>query len=119
MKQLFIILVLSAAAMSASAKIIVPNTDNTGNAHRGKANSPFRNTEIDISNNKIAFDHLPKNTTDYYVLDANGHAKLSGTLNMVNNTPKLPKGTFTIILKQGTSTKIFGWLKGAVVTSSK
>jgi len=115
MKQLFIILVLTAAAMSASAKIIVTGTDNTGNERKSGSNSLFRNTKIELSNNKIAFDHLPKNTTDYYVLDSSGHARHSGTLSRANNTPKLPKGAFTIILKQGTSTKIFGWLKEAVV----
>ncbi len=119
MKQLFIILVLIAAAMSAGAKIIVTSADNAGSEHGDRRNNLFCHTKIDVSKNKIVFDRLPKKTTEYYVLDATGHAKLSGTLSKTNNAPKLPKGAFTIILKQGKSTKIFGWLEEIVISGVK
>ena len=76
MKQLFIILVLTAVAISAGAKIIVTNADNAGNEHGNRKNTLFCNTKIDVSKNKIVFDQLPNKATEYYVLDATGHAKL-------------------------------------------
>ena len=117
MKQLFIMLVLFATALSTSAKIIViKSVDDKIIA--AKSHNSFRNTTLDLNGHNILFRGLPKNTMDIYVIDANGKVALSGKMSRKNNMvdmTRLSKGAYTIALKQGESIKLFGWLAEVVV----
>lgn len=119
MKQLFIILIFSAMAMGAGAKIIVtrPACDEH-TAGKTSRHNTFSNIRLDIKGDNIIFKGLPKNNLGYYVVNARGSIEQQGTLSRKNNIldiTKLPKGKHTIALKQGNDIKLFGWLEEVVV----
>ena len=118
MKQLLLILVLSAAALSAGARITVYKSTIEDRAAKARQHNTLSNAKLDMKGDNIVFKGLPKNNMDYYVIDANGNVAQSGTLSRKNNTldmAKLPKGANTIALKQGETVKVFGWLPEVVV----
>jgi len=118
MKQLLLILVLSAAALSAGARITVYKSTIEDRVAKARQHNTLSNAKLDMKGDNIVFKGLPSKNMEYYVIDANGNVARSGTMNRKNNKldmNKLPKGSNTIALKQGENIKVFGWLEEVVV----
>jgi hypothetical protein len=117
MKHTLIIIVLSAFIVSVGAKTLMNRSD-SGKFSILQRNNPFRSTELSMQSNTVQFTGLPKNSAEMRIIDAYGNIAFSGQISREKSTidpGQLPDGRYTIVLKQGTSVKMFGYYTDLVV----